>query len=101
MQEDSRYKVNSIRPGGNNALYSLVSEFGWDRFIWKPLIITTNHINSFIQQNPEIELGLDLLFILRSFTQFEARFYEQAFLTHYKPKLNGNHTVNFHLIVGK
>ena len=38
---------------------------------------------------------MDSLFILRSFTQFEARIYEQALLTHYIPKLNSSYTVVF------
>lgn len=96
----TRYKahmVNSIRPerGGNNAFYLSVRELGWERFIWKPIFITTNHISNYLQQNPESELGLDSLFILRSFTQFEARIYEQALLTYYKPKLNSGYTVVF------
>ena len=91
------HKLNSYRPerGGDNALYSLVHKFDWHHFIWKPLIITTNHINNFIKQNIGIELDLDSLFILRSFTQFEARIYEQALLTHYIPKLNSSYTVVF------
>jgi hypothetical protein len=91
------HKVNSIRPdrGGNNTFYLLVRELGWKRFIWKPILITTNHISKYLQQNPESELGLDSLFILRSFTQFEARIYEQALLTHYRPKLNSGYTVIF------
>lgn len=91
------HKVNSVRPkrGGDNALYLSVRELGWDCFIWKPLIITTNHINNFIQQNPEYELDLESLFILRAFTQFEARVYEQVILTHYRPKLNSSYTVVF------
>lgn len=91
------HKVNSIRPerGGDNALYLSVRELGWRSFIWKPVIITTNHINNFIKQNPGRELGLASLFILRAFTQFEARVYEQALLTHYRPKLNSSYTVVF------
>lgn len=42
-----------------------------------------------------MELGLDSLYILRSFTQFEARVFEQALLTHYKPRLNSGLTVIF------
>ena len=96
----TRYKahrVNSVRPdrGGDNALYLSVREFGWDCFVWKPLIITTNYINSFVKQNPGYELDLDSLFILRAFTQFEARVYEQTLLTKYRPKLNSSYTVVF------
>jgi hypothetical protein len=35
------------------------------------------------------------LFILRSFAQFEARLYEQFFLTQFRPKLNSSYTVIF------
>ncbi|GAA5135333.1 hypothetical protein GCM10023339_73170 [Alloalcanivorax gelatiniphagus] len=59
------------------------------------MILTDNLINSFIKLNPEIELSLDSLFILRSFTLFEARVYEQIFLTQLMPKLNGSYTVIF------
>ena len=85
---NSRYKnhkVNSVRPdrGGDNVLYLAVRELGWRCFIWKPLILTTNHINNFVSHNPGYELDLESLFILRAFTQFEVRVYEQALLTHF------------------
>ena len=35
------------------------------------------------------------MFILRSFTQFEARLYEQFLLSHFRPKLNSSYTVVF------
>lgn len=84
-------KVNRIRPDrcGDNALYSSLRKFGcgwgcgWHHFLWKSLMITTNHINNFLQQNLEIELNLDSLFILRFFTQFEGGVYEQVLLIHY------------------
>ena len=97
---NTRFKshlVNSIRPsrGGNSALYLAVRELGWERFTWKPILITNNYIITFLQQNPGLDLGIESLSILRSFTQFEARLYEQAFLTHYLPKLNSGFTVLF------
>lgn len=91
------HKVNSSRPerGGSNSLYLSVRKHGWHTFIWRPLIITNNYINNFTKQNPEHELSLESLFILRSFTQFEARLYEQFFLSHFRPKLNSSYTVIF------
>lgn len=91
------HKVNSSRPerGGSNSLYLSVRKHGWHNFIWRPLIITNNYINNFTNINPEHELSLESLFILRSFTQFEARLYEQLLLTHFRPKLNSSYTVVF------
>lgn len=91
------HKVNSSRPerGGSNYLYLSVRKHGWHNFIWRPLLITNNYINNFTKQNPEHELSLESLFILRSFTQFEARLYEQVLLTHFRPKLNSSYTVVF------
>lgn len=96
----TRYKAHmaiSSRPekGGSTTLYLAVRKHGWHNFIWKPLIITNNHINNFIKQNPEYELSLESLFILRSISQFEARLYEQFLLTRYRPKLNSNYIVVF------
>jgi hypothetical protein len=59
------------------------------------MIITTNHMSKILQENPGLVLNLDSLDILRSFTQFEARVYEQAILSHYNPKLNSGYTVVF------
>jgi hypothetical protein len=91
------HKVNSSRSerGGSNSLYLSVRKHGWHNFIWRPLIITNNYINNFTAQNPEYELSLESLFILRSFTQFEARLYEQIFLSQFRPKLNSSYTVVF------
>jgi len=91
------HKVNSSRPerGGSNSLYLSVRKHGWHNFIWRPLIITNNYISSFTKLNPEHELSLESLFILRSVTQFEARLYEQILLTQFWPKLNSSHTVVF------
>jgi hypothetical protein len=91
------HKVTSSRPerGGSTSLYLSVRKHGWHNFIWRPLIITNNYINNFTKQNPEHELSLESLFILRSFTQFEGRLYEQFFLTQFRPKLNTNYTVVF------
>lgn len=91
------HKVRSSRPekGGSTSLYLSVRKHGWHSFIWRPLIITNNYINDFTKRNPEHELSLESLFILRSFTQFEARLYEQFLLTQFRPKLNSNYTVVF------
>ena len=49
----------------------------------------------FLENNPGVELGYNSLYILRSFTQFEARSIEQAFLNKLRPMLNGMYTVVF------
>lgn len=91
------HKVNSSRPerGGSNSLYLSVRKHGWDNYIWRPVLITNNYISNFTEQNPKYELNLESLFILRSFTQFEARFYEQILLSQFRPKLNSSYTVVF------
>ena len=91
------HKVTSSRPekGGSTSLYLSVRKHGWHNFIWKPLIITNNYINNFIKQNPEHELSLESLFILRSISQFEARLHEQFLLAEFRPKLNSSNTIVF------
>lgn len=96
----TRYKahmINSTRieRGGNNAFYQAARKFGWNRFVWKPIHITNNHMINFLSKNPCVLLNNDSLYILRSFTQFEARVLEQALLSHYIPKLNSNLIVSF------
>ena len=91
------HKVRSSRPekGGTTSLYLSIRKHGWHNFAWRPLILTNNYINNFTQQNPEYELSLESLFILRSITQFEVRLYEQFWLTQFRPKLNSNYGVGF------
>ena len=91
------HKVTSSRPekGGSTSLYLSVRKHGWHNFIWKPLIITNNYINNFIKPNPEHELSLESLFILRSISQFEARLHEQFLLAEFRPKLNSSYTIVF------
>ena len=95
-------------------------------FTWKPILLTTNHIYSYIQQNqiyppdprsssfnkkkmrnggkPNRELGLDSLFIF-FFTILYAVWSSNLWtsLTYYKPKLNSGYTVVFSLflVIGK
>lgn len=92
------HKMRSSRPeerGGSTSLYLSVRKHGWHNFLWRPLIITDNYVNNFTKQNPEYELSLESLFILRSFTEFEVRFYEQFLLTQFRPKLNSIYNVVF------
>lgn len=101
------HKVNSYRPnrGGYNALYRSVGDLGWNNFIWKPggspprrggpILITNNHIHKFTSLNPGLETNLNVLFILRAFTQFEARIFEQGLITQFSPNLNGSSVVTF------
>jgi len=81
--------------GGHNPLYLAVREFGWQRFTWKPILITNNHMINYLEKNPGVELGQNSLYILRSFTQFESRVIEQAFFSQLRHRLNGVHTVIF------
>lgn len=102
------HKINSIRPyrGGNTPLYKSVELHTWSNFTWTPIYISTNHINTFIKKNQSLKAkDLNLLnpemltdpeiYILRSFTQFEARIYEQSLITHIKPVLNNALFVTF------
>jgi hypothetical protein len=87
------HKINSIRPhrGGNTPLYRSVILHSWSNFSWTPIYISTNHITSFIKNNFSLNsnnlklfnqrLTDQEIYILRSFTQFEARIYEQSFIT--------------------
>lgn len=96
----TRYKahiVNSTRPnrGGDNPLYTSIRKYGANCFTWQPIIMTNNHLTSYIEQNPGISLDLTEVYILRAFTQFEVRGLEQALLSHFSPALNGTYTVVF------
>jgi hypothetical protein len=96
----TRYKTHKVRcsrpeKGGSTSLYLSIRKHGWQNFAWRPLILTNNYINNFTKQNPEYELSLESLFILRSITQFEVRLYEQFWLTQFRPGLNSNYVVGF------
>jgi len=95
----TRYRshiINSNRSekGRLNPLYKSVKSFGWDQFIWNPIIIFPNHYLEYLKHNSET-LSLKYKYILQFFTQFESRIYEQALISHYHPKLNGNQIVVF------
>jgi hypothetical protein len=97
------HKINSIRPhrGGNTPLYKSVKLYTWANFSWTPIYISTNHITAFLKTKNKESLNANYLkllnqemlsdqeiYILRSFTQFEARIYEQSIITIIKPVLN-------------
>jgi hypothetical protein len=86
--------INSNRSKKINPLYNSVKSFGWDQFIWNPIIIFPNHYLEYFKHNLE-NLSLKYKYILQSFTQFESRIYEQALISHYHPKLNGSLIVVF------
>lgn len=46
----------------------------------------------FLEKNLGIELDYNSLYILRTFTQFEARIMEQAFLNKFRSMLNGTYS---------
>jgi hypothetical protein len=72
-----------------------------NNFIWQPFVITTNHYTEFFKLNLDLDIiYLEHQYILRSFTQFEARIFEQALISYYQPNLNGTKIVaalRFHL----
>lgn len=91
-----QHKSNSTKPlrGGKNKFYSFVLENGgWSEFIWTPLLESPNYILEFIKLNPEYNLSLNHLYILRSFTQFELLFAEQSYIAHLGPELNSSNTI--------
>jgi hypothetical protein len=57
------------------------------------LLETPNYTIDFLRSNPEYNLSLNHLYILRSFTQFELLFFEQSYINHLKPELNSSKTV--------
>lgn len=73
-----------------------------------PIYISTNHITAFLKTKNKESLNANYLkllnqemlsdqeiYILRSFTQFEARIYEQSIITTLKPVLNSTLVVTF------
>lgn len=101
---NTRYKIhktNSTRSSDKKSLhtplYTSVRNLGWENFIWLPFVITTNHYTEFFKINLDIISPVrgEHQYILRSFTQFKARIYEQALISHYQPKLNGGKIVVF------
>jgi hypothetical protein len=101
----NRYKshmINSLRPhrGGKTPLYNSVRLNSWNNFTWSPIIISTNHITSFFKKNSLNLSRMAMLtdqenYILRSFTQFEARIYEQSLIKEILPSLNNSLEVTF------
>ena len=98
---NTRYKIhktNSTRVSHNKSLltplYSTIRKIGWKNFFFKPIIITTNHFTEFFKTNLDI-ISVEHQYILRSFTQFEARIYEQALISYYHPNLNNSNIVVF------
>nr|UEK25968.1 hypothetical protein [Mutinus fleischeri] len=102
----NRYKshiINSIRPhrGGNTPLYNSINLHKLKHFTWSPIVTSTNHINTFfenkltLKKNFSYKAILQEIYILRSFTQFEARIYEQSLIKEILPSLNNSLEVTF------
>lgn len=99
----SRYKSHipdSIRlqRGGNTPLYNSINLHKFKNFTWSPIITSTNHINSFLKRLSLSQTAIltdQEIYILRSFTQFEARIYEQSLIKDILPSLNNSLTVIF------
>lgn len=95
-----RYKahmVNSTRPnrGGNSSFYQYVRQAGgWTNFTWGPVITFPNYLMLFGSTVKGSISPQDAL-ILRAFTEYQVRIYEQALFNQFKPRLNGGHLVNF------
>lgn len=93
----SAHITNSGRPdrGGNSSFYQYVRQSGgWTNFTWGPVITLPNYLILFGQTVQGIVSPQDTL-ILRAFTEYQVRIYEQALFNFYKPKLNGGYLVNF------
>lgn len=75
-------------------LYRAAVPLGWSNFTWSLLVNTTNYMFEYAN-SVSISITDEEAYILRSFTQFEARIFEQALLSYHFPLLNGGHTIVF------
>jgi len=89
-----KYHFNVPTKRATTTLYSAAVPLGWANFTWSLLVNTTNYMLEYTN-SVSISLTDEEAYILRSFTQFEARIFEQALLTYHFPLLNGGHTIVF------
>lgn len=77
-------------------LYSEIHRVGgWDKMAWKPLVNVSNYHLGFIKDNLEYTGDYTVFRVLQTFTQYEARIYEQAIQSLIQPKLNGPGDITF------
>lgn len=68
---------------------------GWENMVWKPIINTPNYYLDFVKRNLEYTSDYRIFRVLQTFTQYQARIYEQAIQSYLIPKLNGPGDVTF------
>ena len=82
----------------NRPLYSEVYKVGgFNNFLWDHTVSTTNYFQKFIQNNLEYTNDYKVFRVLQTFTQYEARIYEQALKKYVEPQLNGEGYITFTL----
>jgi cytochrome c oxidase subunit 2 len=87
-----KYHYHVPTKRATTTLYSAAVPLGWFNFTWSQLVSTTNYMFEYTK-SVSISLTDEQAYILRSFTQFEARIFEQALLSYHFP-LQG-HTIVF------
>lgn len=97
---DARFQnhySDSINPKlANRLLYNEVNKVGgWNNFLWEPSVFTPNYYLDFIKDNLNYASDYQVFRVLQTYTQYEARIYEQALQAFCKPKLNGAGDVVF------
>jgi hypothetical protein len=80
----------------NRLLYMEVNKVGgWDKFLWEPTVLSPNYYLDFIKDNLNLASDYKVFRVLQTYTQYEARIYEQALQAFIKPELNGSGDITF------
>lgn len=80
----------------NRLLYMEVNKVGgWDKLLWEPTVLTPNYYLDFIKDNLNYASDYKVFRVLQTYTQYEARIYEQALQAFCKPELNGPGDITF------
>lgn len=89
--------ADSVKPHlVNRLLYKEVNQLGgFQHFLWEPTVHTPNYLVDFLRDHLEYTQDYKVFRVLQTFTQYEARIYEQALQAHCSPKLNGPGDITF------
>lgn len=89
--------ADSLNPSlADRALYSEISRVGgWHHLRWKPIVNVPNYYLEFIKEHLDYTNDYPVFRVLQTFTQYEARIFEQAIQSYLQPKLNGPGDVTF------
>lgn len=86
-------RYNDVLGDGPGLCNMAMREKGINTFSWTPVIETPDYSRMFIEQQPDFSRGPMINNMLRSFTQLEARQYEQAIMSAVDSNLNDSEVI--------